>query len=272
MDKNPMKEPENELQESNRARMIRARFKEEEQPVTVIEKGSFWENFWYHHKWKVIIIAAFAVIGIILSVQIMSKVNVDIHILYAGPDYITVNQNGKFSAIIQEIMDDYDENGEKKVILNDMIFMSAGQIAKVEAAAKERDEDIAIDRQANRMTEQSFSYEIMAGDTLLCILSEDQYKMVLSGGGFTPLAEIFEEIPTAAIDEYGIRFCETKFCKFYTDAQIFPEDAVIALRSISTMNQIRDGERLKESLSNHADVFRKIVLFEYPAGYVPPEN
>ncbi|MBE6570545.1 MAG: hypothetical protein E7658_10090 [Ruminococcaceae bacterium] len=272
MDNRQTPENEPEIQESNRAKMIRARFKDEEEAPQVIEKGSFWGNFWYHHKWKVIVAAAIVVIVGILAGQIMSKVNIDIHILYAGPEYITVNQNTRFSTVIQDIMDDYDGNGEKKVMLNDMIFMSPDQLAKVEAAAEARDEDIALDRQSNAMTQQSFSYEVMAGDTLLCILAEDQYKMVLSGGGFTPLAEIFGEIPEGAIDEYGIRFSETKFCKFYTDAQIFPEDAVIALRSISTMNQIRDGERLKESLAHHTDVFRKIVLFEYPEGYVPPEK
>lgn len=268
MDKKPIQE-ENEIQESNRARMIRARFKDEEETEPIIVKGKFWENFWYHHKWPVILVCAFLVIGIILAVQIAGKVNVDIYVLYAGPDYISVNQNGKFCSIMQEVMNDYDGNGDKKVVLNDMIFMSTEQMQEVESLAQAMDEDIMLDKQSNSQTEQSFIYEVMAGDTLLCILAEDQYKMVLSGGGFTPLSEIFDEIPTGAIDEYGIRFSETKFCKFYSDAQIFPEDSVIALRRISTMNQIRNKERLEESLENHKDVFKRIVQFEYPEGYVP---
>ena len=269
MDKKPIQEEENELQESNRARMIRARYKDTEEPEPVIVKGKFWDNFWYHHKWAVILVGAFIVIGIILGIQIAGKVNVDIYVLYAGPDYISVNQNGKVTAVLEEIMDDYDESGDKDAVLNDMVFMSQAQLNEVESIAEAMSEDIALDRQSNAQTEQQFMYEVMAGDTLLCILAEDQYKMVLSGGGFTPLSEIFDEIPEGAVDEYGIRFSETKFCEFYSDAQIFPEDAVIALRRISTMNQIRNKSRMEEMLANHEDLFKKIVLFEFPEGYVP---
>jgi len=270
MENKPERDNENiekETIESNAAKVLKARYKEEEKSEEQIRKGNFWENFWYHHKWKVVMIGVFGFMGITLLVQFLQQSNPDIHILYAGPDYITANQNQKFCRILGDMMEDYNGDGEKKAILSDIIFLSAAQAEAAEAEALQRGEEYAVNWQTNNQTSEQFTYEIMAGDSLLCLLSEDQYKMVLTGDGFVPLSEVFDEIPETAMDEYGIRFSETEFCRFYSDAQIFPEDTVLALRRVTSINQIRSPKKMEALHGFHRDLFEKIVQFTFPDGY-----
>ena len=56
------------------------------------------------------------------------------------------------------------------------------------------------------------------------------------------LSELFDEIPEGAIDEFGVRFSETKLFEYYSEAQVFPEDAVIAIRKLSTMSFLSKTE------------------------------
>ena len=87
-----------------------------------------------------------------------------------------------------------------------------------------------------------------------------------------PLSEIFDEIPEGAIDEYGVRFSETKLCKFYDAAKIFPDDAVIALRRLSTMSVFTGKKKAEKKYEYNLDFFKKMLTFDYPEGYVPPED
>ena len=104
------------------------------------------------------------------------------------------------------------------------------------------------------------------------ITAPEQYTDVCVSGGFLPLAELFgeENIPEGAIDEYGVRLAETKFWKFYGTKEMFPADAVIALRRVSTMSALTGKSKAEKLHANSAEVFRKIMEYEYPEGYVEP--
>ncbi len=262
----------NNENESNEARKIRALGEadetKEEEPVKVNKL----ENFWYHNKFKIIMTTAFAFIIAVASWQYLSRINPDVSIIYAGPEYITANQNKAFCEILQNMMVDYNNDGKKYVQLNDMIFMSDDQIGDYVESVEEEGETAVVDKLTNKQTYERFTYEIFGGESVICILSEDQYLDVASSDGFLPLSEIFDEIPEGAIDEYGIRFSETKLCKFYDAAKIFPDDAVIALRRLSTMSAITGKKKAEKQYEYHLDFFRQMINFEYPEGYVPSEE
>ena len=82
-----------------------------------------------------------------------------------------------------------------------------------------------------------------------------------------PLSEFFDELSEGAIDEYGVRLSETKLYKFYSEAQIFPKDAIIAIRTPSTMSAFVGKKKAEELHSSARDMFVKILAFEYPEGY-----
>ncbi len=266
----PPREPEEN--ESNVARRLRLMGEdsapEPEEPIEIDRLA----NFWYHHKIKILMIAFFGIVLAICIGQFAAVQNPDVYILYAGADYITPNENQKFCDILEELGEDYNEDGKNYVQLNDLVFMTEEQQQAYFDYMEEQGETPSIDMTTNNKTSERFTYEIFSGESSLCILSESQYREVAASNGFLPLSEMFDELPEGTIDDYGIRFSETKLYQFYESARIFPEDAVIALRRVATTSAIT-GKKKAERLHGYSrDLFCRMVNFEYPAGYVPPEN
>lgn len=262
--------PDSTEQLSNAARVIRAMESDAlAQPEDIPVRGNPIANFWYHHKWKVIVTGVFLFMGITLLTQFLNKSNPDITLLYAGPDYITANDNRKFCTALSGIMDDYNGDGEKKILLNDIIYMTSDQIRAAKALADENGDDFVYNQQANAQTAEQFTYEIMAGDSLLCFLCEDQYETVRDVGGFVPLAEIFDIVPESAVDEYGLRLYDTPFAQYFTISHIFPEETIVALRKVTTISQVRGQAKMEKKMAWHRDLFTKIVNFTFPEGFTP---
>lgn len=260
-----------EIHQSNAAKVLKALGNDTEEEQTEAEKGNWFANFWYHHKWKTIIIAAFVFIFVTLGAQFAGKSNPDIKILYAGPLYFTPNQSQAVSLCLYDLMDDYNGDGDKKIAFNDLVYMTAEQMLAAQEAALAAGEEFAVDRQSNAQTAEQFTYEIMAGDSLICFFAPDQYESVAAAEAFVPLTEIFGEVPEGAVDDCGLLLCETKFYKYYSQMHIFGEDTVIALKKLTTINKMK-GEKMEEYHARHMDLFRKIGAFAYPEGYTPPEE
>ena len=271
-DKNEQNIPE---EESNAARRIRMLGQDSDDDVEEEElEIDRWGNFWYHHKWKVVMTAVFGVIIGVAVAQFAGQQNPDVRVIYGGPLYITPNESQMFCDAVETICPDFNDDGKTYVQLNDMVFMTENQMNEMIALAEENDEDVAYDRLSNAQVQERFTYEIFGGEASICILAEEQYQEVSGSGGFMTLAELFgeENIPEGAIDDYGVRLAETKFWKFYGTAEMFPADAVIALRRVSTMSAITGKSKAEKLHANSAEVFRNIMNYEYPEGYVEPEE
>ncbi len=268
----PEEEPE-----SNAARRLRMTGAEQADSIHEGEaaKGSFWADFWYHHKWKVIIGAAFAFILITGISQYAAHSDPDITMLYAGTKYITATQNQKLTDILESMTEDRNGDGKTYVQLNDVVFYTEDQLNDYIAWCQENGEDMTVDRLANKHANDRYVQQVWA-DPLICIFSESQYREVARSGGFVKLTDLFADDPDAldalgdaVADEYGVRFWETKFCKFYDAAQIFPQDALIAVRTVPTMSALTGKKRAEEAQAANAELLRRILTFEYPAGYDP---
>ncbi len=274
----PNNEPavnEEGLAESNAAKRLRLTGEGmgEEQDFSDIPRDfkSRLANFWYHHKVKVIVTAFFAfAIGVCIA-QFASHTDPDVRILYGGPGYITPMDNERFCSAVREIMtEDYNGDGEKKIRLTDVVFFTQNQLDAAKAAAEERGEDFDVDPMQNQSNYEKFDYEVFSDNAIICILSEEQYKRIASAEGFIPLAEIFgEEEIKGAIDQYGVRFRETNFYEYYESTHIFPEDAVLALRRISTISALTGKAKAEKLHAYHTEIFKKMADFEFPEGYKP---
>ncbi|MGN1346201.1 MAG: hypothetical protein ACI4V1_05415 [Eubacteriales bacterium] len=258
-------------EESNAARRIRMLGEntpppEEEEPLKINRPA----NFWYHHKWKVVITAFFVVVLGVAAAQFAGQQNPDVQILYGGPLYITPNENQAFCGAAESLCPDYNGDGKIYVQLNDMVFFTENQLNERIAAAEESGEEVGYDRLSNAQMQERFTYEVFGGEASICILAEEQYREVCTEGGFLPLAEIFgeDDLPEGRIDDYGVRLSETKFWKFYGTQEMFPEDTVIALRRVSTMSALTGKSRAEKLHANSLDFFRRLLAFEYPEGYV----
>ena len=61
------------------------------------------------------------------------------------------------------------------------------------------------------------------------------YERVKSANGFVELSTLFDEVPDTAIDDYGIRFSETEFAKYFDALDCLPVDSILCLRRQSTV-------------------------------------
>ncbi|MCR4905655.1 MAG: hypothetical protein K6A33_06195 [Clostridiales bacterium] len=271
------KTPE-EAYESNAARRLRAEAREEaEEPVDTIHEGeaatgSRLANFWYHHKWKVIIGTFFAFVILVGVSQYASRSNPDATLIYAGPSYITPTGNRAFCSILEGMADDFNGDGKTYVQLNDVVYYTETQLADYAKFCEENDLDMTVDRLANARTSERFTYQVMGGEAPICILSPAQYDLVASSGGFMKLTDVFGEVPedvaAAAVDEYGVRFAETKFCRFYDAAKIFPDDAILAMRTLPTLSALTGKRRAEAIHGQNLTLFRAMLSFEFPEGFV----
>lgn len=262
-----------EPEESNAARRLRVLGEDaddtgNDEPLEIDR----WGNFWYHYKWKVVMVTVFTIIIGVAVAQFAGQQNPDVYILYGGPLYITPNENQVFCDALEALCPDYNEDGKTYVQLNDMVFMTENQLNELIAASKESGEEVAYDRLSNAQVQERFTYEVFGGEAAICILAEEQYEEVCGSGGFLTLKEIFgdENMPEGAIDDYGVRLSETKFWKFHGTQEMFPEDTVIALRRVSTMSALTGKSKAEKQHAVSMDVFKKIMEFEYPEGYVEP--
>lgn len=228
------------------------------------EHVGFWENFWYHHKWKTIVIAFLLITLTVATVQTCSRETPDVYLLYAGPAYLTPNEARAFQDAVAQVMDDYNGDGERGVMLTDFNYLTEAQIDEKLAQAEADGVELVIDYSGNANARERFDLEIMAGESVICLLDPALYANVKSAGGLLPLSEVLDGIPPSAIDDTGIRFAETDFARYFTAAHVLPEDTVLCIRRVSTMAAFKGKRRVERAHAYHTQLFRALVAFEAP--------
>ncbi len=240
---------------------------------TNVDAAKSWlENFWYHHKWKVIISAFFAIVLGICTYQMVTREVPDVYIMYAGPEYLSAGDVISFKSAMREVMDDYNEDGEKGMTLITLTCVSEEKLEKLKAEAEAASEEFYIDLAANSQNNKQFGMEIFAGEAVICLLDPSLYESVREEGGFVKLSSIFTEEELAEIelfDECGVYIHSIKFGKYFGAMKDLPEDTVLCIRKVSTISAFKGKKKYEKLHEQHVDMFRNIILFEYPEGYVP---
>ena len=117
-----------------------------------IKKGRFglwFENFWYHYKWHTIITVFVIFVVTICTVQMCSKEEYDVHIIYAGSENVRgkkaendLSMYEMLSKSLNEAAEDFDENGKVNSSLEALYMLTAPEIAEVEKMILETKPDI----------------------------------------------------------------------------------------------------------------------------------
>lgn len=257
--------PEENIPESNAAKRLRGLgidpTAESADSVEVAPVG-FWENFWYHHKWKTIIISFAVILLVICTLQMCTQNSYDIYILYAGPGYLTGNETLSTQNALKQLVPDQDGDGSKDVMFSIINYMNPAQIAEKQALAEEQGVDLYIDLAGNASKLERFQIEVVAGESVIYLLDPLLYESVKDAGGLLRLDEVLDEIPASAVDEYGIRLADTDLYQSITTLQYLPEDTVLCIRKVSTMSVFKGQKRSEEIHARHVELFRQIVAFE----------
>ena len=256
--------------ESNAAKRIRVLtaddFKDEPEKPIRMDTADKITNFWYHHKWKVIIGTFFAVIFGICIAQFASKTTPDICMMYVGPQYINASDNESINRALTSVMSDYNSDGKVGLQFATIVYLNEDQVKAKEDAAHARGEYFVFDAAANSSNLEQFNYEVMTGNTVIFLLDPAMYEDIMDKGMgiFLKLSDVFDELPDAAIDEYGIRLGDTELYSYFTALKNFPRDTVLCIRDVRTMSFYKGKKKMSDILERHVQMMRDLVMFSDP--------
>ncbi len=192
---------------------------------------SWLDNFWYHYKWTVIIVAFFVTVLVIGIVQIFSKTDADATLLFSGPvqmsdDEITAIRNDLGSLLPE------DRNGDGEKYITFMEFAVFSEQEMEEENHKYKDDDgkyiQVVTPSHNASLSKEYQSYTQTGDCSIYFVSEHLYSNLVKTDRLVKLSEFFEQTPDGAIgDEYGIKLSETDLYEFFDSLKVLPEDTVI---------------------------------------------
>ena len=223
------------------------------------------DNFWYHHKWKVIIITFFAIVIIVGVVQMVSKEDYDVEVTVATHTvYYTENVDSLEGALISLMPTDINGDGKKNVQLNLYKIYSEAEMNAANEAETDASGNPAIYADPNYNKEQisQFNSYIMTGECTVMILSEYVYNDLVSRRSdeilLKPVSEIFgDDLPAGVTaDGYGIKLSKCGVWKL--DAfRTLPADSIICMMRPFVFGEGSDSDRYDKAL----EYFKNIVEF-----------
>ncbi|MGN1048153.1 MAG: hypothetical protein ACI4QZ_06055 [Eubacteriales bacterium] len=224
----------------------------------------FIDNYWYHHKWAIIGITFALIVILICTLQMCEGEKEDLSVVYAGPDSFMVGDRltNIHAALKTVLPEDYNGDGTKHVEWISYYVMSDEEIKYHQSEAEKIGEEYYYNSAVISENLKNFQNIIVSGEYSLCFLSPYLYEMVKRENGFTPLSEIFDEVPDAAVDEYGVRLSETEFGKYFPGISELPEDTVICLRRVGGIGALLRKSKNEKENAQSAELFRAIVAFK----------
>ena len=180
----------------------------------------WFDNYWYHHKWKTIIIAFFLIVFIVCTVQMCSKApETDVNILIAGPTNFINEPEGtsELEALFSScVLTDYNGDGSKNASLRFYTVLSEDQIKTIEATPAEDGANLQVDHAAVSDNYKNFYSYLRTGETAVLILDRWVFDKVCADGLLVDLSSQLASVPEGAIavegsgSYYGIKLKETE--------------------------------------------------------------
>ncbi len=224
------------------------------------------DNFWYHHKWKVIIITFFAIIAVVGIVQMTGKADYDINITVATHTIYYRENVAALESDLESLMPaDRNKDGERSILLKTYKIYSESELKEANEAETDEDKNpiIYADEVYNKNQMQEYTSYIRTGDCTVMILSEYLYGELVSKREedilLVPMSELFgEELPVGTVSNgYGVRLRDTEAYKYFDSFKTIPDDAVICIMRPFVVGVGAD----KEKYDFATDYFKSIVTF-----------
>ena len=256
-----MEEKDFEIQDSNATKKLKGLGIDMNEKIhseeDEIKKGNLWDNIWYRYKWAIIIGAILLVIAVVLIVQIASKTEDDIKIVYAGPTYIADNEtrNSLLSAF-NVIAKDYNGDGEVVINITSNVILNSKQITEVDEEGRKPN---AAQIGQNQELLNTFKQQMQSGDFTIYLVDKGLYEESLKG--------VFANIETVTgmdiddsikYDEYSVYLKDTDFGSYYKGLNKLPDDTlVLVLQKTIFANE--------DDYNNSIEFLKEMLSFKKPS-------
>lgn len=208
--------------------------------------GKWLDNFWYHHKWKTIIIVFLVAVITVCAVQLIEKEEYDACVMYVGDASISGTQYQDILTSMRALCEDFSGDGKTVVNFSRLKYITDEKdpfYSETNASAKEHLASMVV-----------MPYYIYIMPTKL-------YDVYKGSGVFQPLDEIFTDgkIPGEIYDGSAIYFDSTYFAKNCAGGEGFAEDTVIALKVVPYNHSKRAAAKEQKLRDANAELFKNIV-------------
>lgn len=228
--------------------------------ITAASPALRWlDNFWYHHKWTVIVVAFFVSVAIICLIQFVGRPDYDTSISLASTYRMNKEERADFEKLITRVCpEDFNGDGEKLLnIVEYQVYSEEEYESARDAYAAETNEEgetdsFHINRQYNINEYRNFSQYTMTGETSVYILSPYLYATLRDADRLKPLSEVYTDgsLPTGAMEDgFGIALKDTDFYKYNPEAQVLPENSILCLHLPTLGGRSKDEARYAEDMA-----------------------
>lgn len=231
--------------------------------ITVNNRFIRWlDNFWYHHKWAVIVVAFFVFVGVVCFVQCSTTETGDIKIVFAGGYTLNDAQKENIAAVFEMISPEKEDGSRLSVLLNDFSVYSEDEMRKL-STDDDGNFSVMTYENMNQVSKNNldlFGTYIMAGESCIWLVNETVYENQNLKKLAVPLAELFEQVPDGAYDEYAFYLSDTALYRQYDALKVLPEDTLIVFSQRLYINPYFDEAAYEEN----RQMYRAIVDFKKP--------
>ena len=239
--------------------------------VSLTPKGPFFEkldNFWYHNKWKVIIITFFAIVFIVGIVQIVGKTDPDATIVVAVPEAVTPLQSAEISSSLVSLMPgDSNGDGKKEVQIIAYAVYSEEEFEEANHTEIETEADgglhyvPVVNQSYNAEQYDEYSKYLLTGEATILFVSEYLYSNLIANDRVLPLSEVFgDDLPAVAAlmgDGYGVRLGDLAIYDYVDALNVIPEDTMVCILRPYIWGASSKADKYEYSKS----LFENILLF-----------
>ncbi len=205
------------------------------------------DNFWYHHKWTVIVVTFFLTLVIILGVQLATRESYDAYVMYVGDAAIPDTTYHDIQASFRSVMKDY--NGDKEIVIN---FSKTAFIS-------DKEHEMASTVNASAV---SFLSSMSVQPYYIYLMSPLVYDIYKDNGVFLPISELGLQVPEEWYhDDTAIAFAKTDYAKSHAGMSSFGEDVVLVIKSVPYSLSESTVEKERISFENHFDLLKNILEY-----------
>lgn len=223
------------------------------------EKYKKFENFWFYHKWHVIVAFFLVIVFSICTVQACSREKEDIVVLYAGSSFIDGENYNELLNVFDSVLPrDFDGDGKKNAAFVKYQIYSQNEIKEEENKVLPDGTQNVVNRAQNSSNMTSYTSYLMTGEVSVCFVSEYLFELLKESDRIAPLSDVFDTVPQSACDEYGIRLSATDFYRYNSSVRSMEGDTVICLLRQTVVGTSANSEKYQ----NAVDTFKAIVNFK----------
>ena len=190
----------------------------------------WFENYWYHYKWTTIIVGFFLIVALVCGLQMCTREEQDISIIYAGPQALNAEMSDEVKSVMDFVMpEDFNGDGEKNTAIVSYLIYSEEQVKEIESQTMANGDSGYVDRPYNSSNYDNFYSYLQTGESSICFLDPSLFESLRDGGRLASISDTVGYLPEGAIDEYGVKLGDLDIYSAYGSMRKLPEDTVVCI-------------------------------------------